>query len=73
MVFEESQFAKALATAEKRMFDSLHQTLLIDNGVADLLGQMAKINKALGLMEDSSGDEKSSSTVIKQKSISKSQ
>jgi len=38
MVFEESQFAKALATAEKRMFDSLHQTLLIDNGIADLLG-----------------------------------
>lgn len=33
------------------MFDSLHQTLLMDNGVANLLEQMNKINKDLGLLE----------------------
>ena len=36
-VFDESPYSKLIATAEKRMFDNLHQTLLIDNGVADLL------------------------------------
>jgi multidrug efflux pump subunit AcrA (membrane-fusion protein) len=44
---------KVLQVTERRMFESLHQALLVDNGVADLLGQMVKINKALGLMDNS--------------------
>jgi len=63
-VFDESPFAKVLQATEKRMFESLHQALLVDNGVADLLGQMIKINKALGLMEGSDDEISNMSPVL---------
>jgi hypothetical protein len=36
-IFEDSSFRDKLVAAEKRIFDDLHQALLMDNGVAGLL------------------------------------
>lgn len=38
--------------SEKQMYENLHQILLVDNGVANLLDEMKKINEHLGLIED---------------------
>ena len=50
------QLRDLFVESEKRKFNELHQALLVDNGVGQLLLEMKRVNKELGLLsEDSSG------------------
>jgi hypothetical protein len=49
-----------LIEAEKRKFNELHQALLVDNGVGNLLQEMKRINQELGIYEESEDSESSS-------------
>lgn len=40
--------------SEKRKFNELHQALLVDNGIGQLLVEMKRINKELGLLNSDS-------------------